>query len=157
MLKVWPINFAVFVCFQLGASFNSVNAQSFIKGNIDFTQMHNISYETSLNRDFISQAVKEELEESQAGGLFSLAAILVIIILPVLIYYFRRKNKKGESSISLLSVQERRVFSMLQQGFSNKEISDELGISLSTVKTHVNNIFSKLKISSRRQVMDFKP
>jgi DNA-binding CsgD family transcriptional regulator len=95
-------------------------------------------------------------EESKGGGLISLIAIVVIVVLPFLIYYYRKKNKKEESPITLLSIQERRVFSMIQQGFSNKEISDELGISLSTVKTHVNNIYSKLKISSRKEAIDFR-
>jgi len=95
-------------------------------------------------------------EKSSGGGLIPLIAIIVILVLPFLIYNYRKRNKKDESPIKLLSIQERRVFSMIQQGFSNKEISDELGISLSTVKTHVNNIYSKLKIGSRKEAIDFR-
>ncbi|MCX6223390.1 MAG: helix-turn-helix transcriptional regulator, partial [Bacteroidia bacterium] len=54
-----------------------------------------------------------------------------------------------------LTVQERKIFSLLKDGRSNKEISEECGISLSTVKSHVNNIYSKLNISSRTDVMDY--
>jgi FixJ family two-component response regulator len=34
---------------------------------------------------------------------------------------------------------------MIQSGKSNKEISNELNIEISTVKSHVNNLYSKLE------------
>jgi DNA-binding NarL/FixJ family response regulator len=52
-------------------------------------------------------------------------------------------------------VQERKVFGLLKEGRSNKEISELCGISLSTVKSHVNSIYAKLGVSSRTGVMDF--
>jgi DNA-binding NarL/FixJ family response regulator len=39
-------------------------------------------------------------------------------------------------------------------GKSNKEISDELNIGLSTVKSHVNRIYSKLEIKSRKDILN---
>ncbi|HIN98295.1 MAG TPA: LuxR family transcriptional regulator, partial [Flavobacteriaceae bacterium] len=35
---------------------------------------------------------------------------------------------------------------------SNKEIATELFVSVSTVKTHINNIYKKLGVSSRDEV-----
>jgi DNA-binding CsgD family transcriptional regulator len=69
--------------------------------------------------------------------------------------YFRIRKRKGKNPYQSLTVQERKIFSLLKDGRSNKEISDECGISLSTVKSHVNNIYSKLNISSRTDVMDY--
>jgi DNA-binding CsgD family transcriptional regulator len=40
------------------------------------------------------------------------------------------------------------------EGKSNKEISDILLIGLSTVKSHVNSIYSKLGINSRKDVLN---
>jgi DNA-binding NarL/FixJ family response regulator len=37
-------------------------------------------------------------------------------------------------------------------GKANKEVATELGISERTARTHVSNILSKLKLSSRTQV-----
>ena len=37
----------------------------------------------------------------------------------------------------------------IAEGKSNKEIASELFISLSTVKTHINNLYKKLDVSSR--------
>ena len=53
-----------------------------------------------------------------------------------------------------LTVQERKVFDLLKEGRSNKEIAEEFSVSVSTVKSHVNNIFSKLGVKSRREIMD---
>ena len=40
-----------------------------------------------------------------------------------------------------------------QKGFSYKEISQQLGISTSTVGTYVQRIYEKLHVSSRREIM----
>lgn len=68
----------------------------------------------------------------------------------------KRRIAKSLNPIQELTVQERNIFTHLQQGKTNKEISDELNISLSTVKSHVNSIFSKLKVKSRREVLNFQ-
>jgi len=71
------------------------------------------------------------------------------------IIFIRIRKKSEKNPYQSLSVQERKIFSLLKDGRSNKEISEECGISLSTVKSHVNNIYSKLNISSRTDVMDY--
>ncbi|MBW6496876.1 MAG: helix-turn-helix transcriptional regulator [Bacteroidales bacterium] len=53
-----------------------------------------------------------------------------------------------------LTVQERKVFSMIMEGKTNKEISESLMVSLSTVKSHVNSIYSKLEINSRKDALN---
>lgn len=41
---------------------------------------------------------------------------------------------------------------LASKGRSNKEIAKNLGISLNTVKSYLENIFSKLHISSRSEL-----
>ncbi len=102
------------------------------------------------------RAFKRQINmEESTGNIWNLLIIFFILALPIALYVLRSKTK-AKSSFSSLTVQERRIFSFLQQGLTNKEIADELGVGLSTVKSHVNNIFSKLKISSRKEVMDYK-
>ncbi|MBE0652000.1 MAG: helix-turn-helix transcriptional regulator [Bacteroidales bacterium] len=67
---------------------------------------------------------------------------------------FVRTRKSGK--IKNLSVQERRIFELLKKGATNQEISDECNIELSTVKSHVSSIFSKLNIKSRKEAMNVK-
>ena len=67
--------------------------------------------------------------------------------------YFKLFKKK-HNPLQDLSVQERKIFALLLEGKSNKEISEILLIGLSTVKSHVNNIYSKLEINSRKDLMN---
>jgi DNA-binding NarL/FixJ family response regulator len=48
-----------------------------------------------------------------------------------------------------LSIAERRVFGLLMDGLSNREIGRALFISQETVKTHVSRVLHKLGVSSR--------
>jgi len=83
------------------------------------------------------------------GGAILLAASFTL-------YYLRRRRKTAKTPYQSLTVQERKIFGLLREGKTNKEISDICGVSLSTVKSHVNNIYSKLNLSSRTDVMDFE-
>lgn len=65
-----------------------------------------------------------------------------------------RLGSGKKDNLSKLSIQERKIFEYLKQGASNQEISDEFNIGLSTVKTHVSSIYSKLKVKSRKEIMD---
>jgi LuxR family maltose regulon positive regulatory protein len=59
-----------------------------------------------------------------------------------------------EMLIEPLSEQEQRVLRLLAAGLSNPEISNELVISINTVKTHVKNIYGKLGINSRKDARE---
>ncbi len=58
--------------------------------------------------------------------------------------------------IKKLSIQERKVFELLQQGDTNQDIANHLNIGLSTVKSHVSNIYSKLNVKSRKEITNMK-
>jgi len=68
---------------------------------------------------------------------------------------FKKTKDKKELKIDYkitLTPQEQKVFELMHKKFSNKAIADTLFISVSTVKTHINNIYAKLGISSRKEV-----
>lgn len=50
-----------------------------------------------------------------------------------------------------LTIRERDVLSLVASGASDKEIAEQLSLSLNTVKTHMRNILSKLHVSNRRE------
>ncbi len=56
-------------------------------------------------------------------------------------------------SNTILTNRELEVLMQLSKGLSNIEVANELVISVSTVKTHVNNIFKKLKVTHRTQAI----
>ncbi|SFT16122.1 regulatory protein, luxR family [Zhouia amylolytica] len=51
-----------------------------------------------------------------------------------------------------LTTQEHRVLELILDNKTNKEIASEIYVSLSTVKTHINNIYKKLNVRSRAEV-----
>jgi NarL family two-component system response regulator LiaR len=53
-----------------------------------------------------------------------------------------------------LTTREYEVLTLLTQGRSNAEIADNLFLSLSTVKTHVSNLFVKMDVKSRTQAIE---
>lgn len=61
-------------------------------------------------------------------------------------------NKQGESEgggLSLLTDREHEILACAAAGRSNKEIADQLCVSLDTVKTHLHHIYQKLRVSGR--------
>lgn len=52
-----------------------------------------------------------------------------------------------------LSNREIEVLQLISEGYSNQEIADQLYVSLSTIKTHVSNLFSKLDVQRRTQAV----
>jgi len=52
-----------------------------------------------------------------------------------------------------LSERELEVLRLIEAGLPNKKIMKALFISLSTVKTHTKNIYSKLEVHSRTEAV----
>lgn len=53
-----------------------------------------------------------------------------------------------------LTARELEVLEKIMQGFSNSEIGEELFLSVNTVKYHIRNIYNKLEINSREEVIN---
>lgn len=53
-----------------------------------------------------------------------------------------------------LSKRELEVLALLAQGHSNQEIATKLFVSLSTVKTHIQNLYEKLDVKRRTQAVE---
>lgn len=62
-------------------------------------------------------------------------------------------NQK-ELELLNLSKRELEVLQLMADGLSNKEIADRLFVSLSTIKTHSNNLFDKMNVERRTKAID---
>jgi len=72
-------------------------------------------------------------------------------------------NAKNESQSALsklslflgydLTEREAETALLIMQGKNNQQIADSLYISASTVKTHIHNIFQKMEVSSRKELL----
>ena len=64
----------------------------------------------------------------------------------------REATLQSDEAASLTST-EIRVVDLLAGGARNKEMADRLNVSENTVKNHLHNIYVKLKLSSRRELV----
>lgn len=74
--------------------------------------------------------------------------------------YFQKSVKEetsvvsdAENLLSYLTQREEEVLDLLTQGITYKGVAQQLFISETTVKTHVNNIFQKLQVNDRTQAV----
>lgn len=65
------------------------------------------------------------------------------------------ESTKMQQQLGELSGRQRDVFNLILQGKTNKEITSALHIELSTLKTHINQIYKILGISSRKETKNF--
>ncbi len=93
---------------------------------------------------------KEVVEQKYA---WSKAINIILALIVFGLICFTLFNRKYVEALPELSKQERAIKKLILEGKSNKEIANELFISLSTVKTHITNIYSKLKVSNRQELL----
>lgn len=73
------------------------------------------------------------------------------------VYVNRNENFVLDTSLVSqleLSKRELEILGLLAQGHSNQEIAAKLFVSLSTVKTHIQNLFEKLDVKRRTQAVE---
>ena len=73
------------------------------------------------------------------------------------VYVTRNENFVLDTSLVSqleLSKRELEILSLLAQGHSNQEIAAKLFVSLSTIKTHIQNLFEKLDVKRRIQAVE---
>ena len=63
------------------------------------------------------------------------------------------KTLNKDVNIDALTPKEKEVLSYVAKGASNQEIADKLCVRDVTVKTHLNSIFKKLKVTNRTQAV----
>jgi len=95
------------------------------------------------------EVVMEKLKWSRSVNIGLIALILLLTYLVV-----RQRKGQNKSILPELSKQETLVRNLILQGKSNKEIANELYISLSTVKSHITNIYSKSNVANRRELLE---
>lgn len=63
------------------------------------------------------------------------------------------KSLNKDVNIEALTPKEKEVLALVAKGASNQEIADKLCVRDVTVKTHLNSVFKKLKVTNRTQAV----
>lgn len=67
--------------------------------------------------------------------------------------FFNRRSSAVTGNRSELTAREIEVLSFLEQGLSNKAIAAKMFLSIDTVKYHIKNIYLKLQVNSRAELI----
>ncbi|MFD2561695.1 response regulator transcription factor [Aquimarina rubra] len=97
--------------------------------------------------------VHQEKTEKKYSISVLLNGIAGLVIITLIFLVVKRKRHQQKDILVPLSKQENTIKELIISGKSNKEIANELFISINTVKTHISNIYSKLHISSRKELL----
>ncbi|HEX8576720.1 MAG TPA: LuxR C-terminal-related transcriptional regulator [Flavobacterium sp.] len=130
----------------------SLNSEYYISllDELKSSEINNLEYlflEQELNSYYIINLKKKQTLSIILNIMFG----IIILVLTYII--FSIKSQKRLSIIEELSNQEIKIKKHIIDGKSNKEIAEELFISLNTVKTHITNIYNKLNVSNRKELI----
>ena len=64
-----------------------------------------------------------------------------------------QEARRIDSEAEQLTKREHEILALLAKGFLYKEIADQLGITLSTVRAHLHTVYEKLHVQSRTQAV----
>ncbi len=85
------------------------------------------------------------IEQVYAGG----APMSMQVACKIVDHFQQRRQEASE--LDELTGREREILALLAKGFLYKEISSQLEISMSTVRTHLRSIYEKLHVDSRTE------
>ncbi len=98
-----------------------------------------------LTKNSGKQKVLEALNQLKLGG-----APMSVNIARMVVESFQKKSHND------LTQRENEVLDLLSKGKSYASIADELCLSINTIKTHVKNIYEKLQVSSKEELINKK-
>lgn len=64
-----------------------------------------------------------------------------------------RNSRRTPAPEQTLTSEDRQLIELVSEGMNNKEISDKLYVSVSTVKNHLRGLFRKFKVSDRTKLV----
>jgi len=139
---------SLYALYQSNFETTYLENQLFIENYLKKWEDEESTYFQSIRSRFIQE------KKSNFYIYFIIGVVFFVMGIVIQQYIFRRR-KRNRAQLQTLSIQERKIFQLIQSGKSNKEISEEYNIGLSTVKSHVSNIYTKLNIKSRKEAIDY--
>ena len=89
----------------------------------------------------------QAIEQVHAGG-----APMSMQIARKVVSHFQQ-IKMPQSEMEKLTKREQEILALLAKGYLYKEIADQLGVTLSTVRAHLHTVYEKLHVQSRTEAV----
>ena len=112
---------------------------------IDFMKARNMGIDAYILKDAFVDDIVYGLKVVDRGGKFYSSDLMANV----------GNTSDEEKKIDTLTRRELEVALLLREGYSNSKLANILSISEGTVKKHISNIFSKLEIYTRTEVLVF--
>jgi DNA-binding NarL/FixJ family response regulator len=97
-----------------------------------------------IHKSKAASEVVEAIRTVAAGGtLFTPRTISTLI----------NKRREVESQLERLTAREKEVLRLMAEGMASREIASKLGISYTTVRTHIRSLGSKLGVHSKLEAI----
>ena len=117
--------------------------------NASFTRLYTAEIETDRELANLGKPAT-----SRANYLVYIILALSLLLNLLLYTRWRRSKYRKFEALKKLTPQEQKIVDNILRDMSNKQIADELFVSVSTVKTHINNLYKKLEVSNREAVKE---
>lgn len=148
---------------------NGVEATREIRSELPETQVliltayesHQLAYEI-LRAGALGYMLKSDMArdlefavESLARGRPFFSAPLALVILEGYLQAQQKEKEDDGHTTAGLTTSERQIIQLLAEGYSNKEIANQQGITTRTAETHRANIMRKLRLRSISDLVHF--
>lgn len=132
--------------------------RNFLIGLLAFATVGYVETATNLPQAFSRRAVMPSTESDFLFSSIPYALYGIFLIIYFLTYFVPESIGTGAPSADFLSRygitdREEEIIRKVIQGKSNADIASELFISLATVKTHLHNIYRKIGVDSRYDLL----
>ena len=111
----------------------------------DFVKAKNMGIDAYILKDAFIDDIMYSLRVVDRGGKFYSSDLMANV----------GNTSEDDKRIDTLTRRELEVALLLREGYSNAKIANNVSISEGTVKKHISNIFSKLEIYNRTEVLVF--
>ena len=98
----------------------------------------------------------QELEAALLSVLNGEGALLSPVVARKILQYFHSIVLYNEGNESALNKKEKRVAALLNEGRSYRDIAQELGVTINGARYYVKNIYKKLNINNRGELIRLK-
>lgn len=93
------------------------------------------------------------VEINSLNSLFLVPFIALVCWLGILLGKSKQTDEFDLAYKGKMTEREKEVISLILLGKKNKEISDELYVDISTIKSHINNIYRKTGVKNRKELL----